>query len=328
MKQFIKNYWALSIPLVILIIALLFLFNKSSSHQNRVIGMVDADFTDVAASVPGRLDSLLVHQGDTVKNGQLLAVLTATEINIVKEQALAAITTAKSQLDLLKSGPGKERIQSAGHLYQIAEDQYELANTTYQRMLNLYQDSIISGQEKDMMYFKLQAAKKEMEMARLHQQSLENGSRPEMIQAAAAILNQAEKAYELSDAVAKHTRIYAPVAGIISTLVIHQGEVVAIGYPMMTIQKNNSYFIQFNIRQDQMKGLQKGDKVSLKIPGCQPETVDAEVSDIAPALSFANWVPQEGSGQFELRTFTIKCKPTVEVQGLRPGMTAALTLPE
>lgn len=328
MKKFIKNYWALSIPLVILIIALLFLFKKSSHNQNRVIGMVDANFTDVAASVPGRLDSLMVHQGDTVQQGQLLAVLTATEINIVKDQALSAITTAQSQLNLLKSGPSTESIQASNNLYQIAEEQYKLANVTYQRMLNLYQDSIISGQEKDMMYFKMQAAKKEMEMARLHQQSLEKGSRPEMIQAATAILNQAEKAYDLSNAIAKHTRIYAPVAGIISTLVIHQGEVVAVGYPMMTIQKSNSYFIQFNVRQDQMKNLQKGDKVQLTIPGCQPEVVAAVVNDIAPALSFANWVPQEESGKFELRTFTIKCKPTVDVQGLRPGMTAALNLPE
>lgn len=328
MKKFIKNYWALSIPLVILIIALLFLFKKSSPNQNRVIGMADADFTDVAASVPGRLDSLMVHQGDTVQQGQLLAVLTATEINIVKDQALSAITTAQSQLDLLKSGPGTESIQASNNLYQIAEEQYKLANVTYQRMLNLYQDSIISGQEKDMMYFKMQAAKKEMEMARLHQQSLEKGSRPEMIQAATAILNQAEKAYDLSNAIAKHTRIYAPVAGVISTLVIHQGEVVAVGYPMMTIQKSNSYFIQFNVRQDQMKNLQKGDKVQLTIPGCQPEVVAAVVNDVVPALSFANWVPQEESGKFELRTFTIKCKPTVDVQGLRPGMTAALNLPE
>lgn len=328
MKTFLKNYWALSIPLVILIIAILFLINRKPPDQNRVIGMVDASFTDIAAEYPGRLDSLLVRQGDTVHQGQLLAVLRTTEIDAVKQQALSSIEAAQSQLDLLKNGPRTEVVQSANNLYQIAQQQYDLAEKTYERMLNLYKDSVISGQEKDLMYFKYQVAKKEMETAKLHVQTLESGSRPEMIQAAAAILKQAEQGYALSKAIGDNTHIYAPVSGIISTLITGQGEIVSIGYPMMTIQKNDSYYVQFNIRQDQMQSLQKGTEVTLKIPGCEPEQVKAVVNQIAPALDFANWVPEEQSGKFELRTFTIRCKPVTEVKGLRPGMTAALPLPE
>lgn len=328
MKNFFKNYWALSIPLVILIIAILFLFKRPSSQENRVIGMVNAEFTDVAAELPGRLDSLFVKQGDTVKAGQLLAVLKGTEVNLIQQQALSAIHVAQNQLDLLKSGPRSSVVQSAQNLQQIAEEQNNLAEKTYQRMQNLYKDSIVSGQEKDMVYFRYQAAQKELESAKAHAASLKSGSRPEMIRAAAAVLQQAEQAYALSKSVAENTQIYAPVSGIVSTLIIAKGEIVSIGYPMMTIQKNHSYFVQFNVRQDKMKGLQKGDKVTLHIPGCEPEKVEAIVSNIAPALDFANWVPEEQSGQFELRTFTIQCKPTEAVENLRPGMTAALNLPK
>src|SRR5690625_2754259 len=328
MKNFLKNYWALSIPLVILIIALLFLFKRTAPDHNRVIGMVDADFTDVAAEFPGRLDSLLAKQGDTVRQGQLLAVLKTTEVNIIQQQALASIKAAQSQLDLLESGPRQSVIEAANNLHDIARHQYELAEKTYNRMLNLYKDSIISRQEKDMMYFKYQAAKKELETAKAHAESLESGSRPEMIEAAAAILQKAEHAYDLSTAIADKTHVHAPASGIISTLIIQQGEIVSIGYPMMTIQKDHSYYVQFNIRQDQMNTLQKGTQVDVKIPGCEPEEVKAVVNQIAPALDFANWIPEEQSGQFELRTFTIQCKPTIKVEGLRPGMTAALNLPE
>src|SRR5699024_3062805 len=104
--------------------------------------------------------------------------------------------------------------------YEIAQHQYDLVKKTYQRMLQLYKDSVISGQEKDVIYFKLQAAQKEQEMAKMHLQALEKGSRPEMIQAATSILHQAEKGYELVHAISGHTRIYAPASGIISTLII------------------------------------------------------------------------------------------------------------
>lgn len=64
--------------------------------------MVDASSVDVAAEFPGRLDSLLVKQGDTVKTGQLLAVLRSNEINAIKAQALSAIDAAKDSRNSLR----------------------------------------------------------------------------------------------------------------------------------------------------------------------------------------------------------------------------------
>jgi len=328
MKKFIKNYWAISIPIIILIIAILFLIKREPPKHNQVVGMVEAGFVDVAAQYPGRLDSLFVQQGDTVEKGQLLAVLQSTEINTVKEQALAAIQVAQNNLDLLKNGPREEAISSSQNLYEIAQHQYDLVHKTYKRMLQLFKDSIISGQEKDIIYFKLQAAKKEQEMAKMHLQSLQKGSRPELIQASTAILKQAEKGYELVKSISGHTRVYAPTSGIISTLITTQGEIVSIGYPMMTIQKKHSYYVQFNIRQDKMEQIQVGQKVTLNIPGTEKGIVKAKISQVSPALEFANWVPEKETGQFELRTFTIQCKPLNPTKGLRPGMTAALNLPK
>ncbi|WP_143306807.1 HlyD family secretion protein [Chitinophaga vietnamensis] len=329
MKNILKNYWALLIPLLVLIIALIFFLKKPGDADKTIIGMVDADYVDVAAEFPGRLDSLVVEQGDTVKKGQLLGVLRATEINAIRNQALAAIEAAQSQLTLLEKGARPEAIKAADNLYKITQDQYALMQKTYQRMENLFNDQVISGQEKDLVYFKLQAAKKEMETAKLNMDMLQQGSRPEMIQAAAAILKQAQEGYQLTKALADNTYIHAPSDGIISSMVIEEGEIVAIGYPLMTIQKPATYHMRFNIRQDEMKGLQNGARVKMRVPGCTPENFDAEVYKVAPSLTFANWVPVKERGQFELRTFTVDCKPVSQsaLQGLRPGMTASMQIP-
>lgn len=324
----LKNYWALLIPLVILIVALFFFFRRSGTDDREVIGMVDAEYVDVAAEFPGRLESLPVHQGDTVKKGQLLGQLKTTEINAVKQQALAAIEVAHSQLQLLQAGARPQAVEAADNLYQIAQDQYGLMQKTYTRIEKLYNDEVISGQEKDVIYFKYQAAKKEMETARLNMEMLQQGSRPEMVRAAAAILKQAEQAYELTRALSENTAIHSPVDGVISTLVIQEGEIVAIGYPMMTIQKPQTYFMRFNIRQDKIAGLPLGARVQLRAPGCEPERFEGTVSKISPSLTFANWVPVKEKGQMELRTFTVECKPlNTALTGLRPGMTASLQLP-
>lgn len=327
-SSFIKNYWALIVPLLILIIAVIFFFRKSSASEDTEVGMVDAKFIDIAAEFPGRLDSLLVDEGDTVKKGQLLGVLRTTEINAIREQAKAGIDAARSQLQLLENGTRPEILASTNKLYQIAQEQYNLVKKTYDRMDNLYKKEVISGQEKDLIYFKLQAAKKEMEVAQLNLQMLEKGANPELIKTSTAILRQAEQAYELTKALSDNTRIYAPADGIISTKVINEGEIVSIGYPMMTLQKTDSYFVRFNIRQDKIKQLQPGNAVKLTIPGCDPELINGKVSALSPTLAFANWVPTKDRGQFELRTFTVEITPEnmTNIHGLRPGMTASLEL--
>lgn len=329
MRSFFKNYWALLVPLFVLLVVLLFVIRRPSAADRTVIGMVDADYIDVAAEFPGRLDSLLVSQGDTVRKGQLLGVLRTTEINAIKQQALAAIDAAQSQLTLLQKGARPEAIKAADQLYKISQEQYDLMRKTYQRMENLYTDEVISGEEKDIIYFKYQAAKKEMEIARLNMDMLQQGSRPELIQAAAAILRQAESGYELTRAISENTYLHAPSDGIISSMVISEGEIVSIGYPLMTIQQPSTYHIQFNIRQDDMEHLRLGDKVQVQVPGCAPELFEAMVDKIAPSLEFANWVPSREKGRFELRTFTVNIKPVNQaaLQGLRPGMTAAMKLP-
>ncbi|SHL42568.1 HlyD family secretion protein [Chitinophaga jiangningensis] len=329
MRNFLKNYWALLVPIIIIIIALFFFVKKPTAADDSVIGMVDADYVDVAAEFPGRLDSLLVKQGDTVRKGQLLGVLRSTEINAIRNQALAAIDAAQAQLTLLQKGARPEVIQAANNLYKITQDQYELMQKTYKRMENLFSDEVISGQEKDLVYFKLQASKKEMETAKLNVEMLEQGRRPELIQAAAAILTQAREGYELTKALSDNTYIHAPSDGIISSMVISEGEIVSIGYPLITLQKPETYHMRFNIRQDQMNKLKLGTVVKMTVPGCEPEKFDAKVHEVSPSLTFANWVPVKAKGDFELRTFTVDFKPVNEaaINGLRPGMTASMNLP-
>jgi len=328
MKQLLKQYWALLIPIVILIIALFFLFKRSDNDDEQLIGMVDATSIDVAAEFPGRLDSLLVHQGDTVARGQLLGVLRTTEIDAIRAQALAAVEAAKGQQELLQQGPRSELVSATGKLYNIAQDQYEQFSKTYERMQRLYNADVISGQERDVFFFKYQAAKKEMETAKLNLEMLQKGTRPEVLKSADAIVEQAQQAYELTKALKENTRIYAPADGVITSLVIHEGEIVSIGYPIMSIEKKNSFILRFNIRQDIAAKLKPGTEAKVKVPGCDPPVFDVTVTSIAPSLTFANWVPSKDKGQFELRTFTIEFKPKnpAAVSGLRSGMTAALQL--
>ncbi|MFC0426142.1 HlyD family secretion protein [Chryseobacterium scophthalmum] len=328
MKNFIKNYWAVFIPIIVLVIALVYLFQNKSPEKNKesVIGMVDAEFVDVSASLPGRVIELLVKEGDEVKEGQVVAQMKTSEIETIQAQVSEAVTVAQNQLDKINRGVEPEVLKSAENLQQIAKQQMDLMNKTYTRFQNLYSEGVISGQERDVIYFKYKAAQKELETANLNVQLLQRGNNQELKNSAQAILNQAKGADQLAQEIKDNASIKAPASGKISTMISNKGEMVNAGYPMMTIQKDNSFFVKFNLRQNQMTKIDKGSTVKMKIPGCLPEEIKGTVVELAPALGYADWVPEKQNGEFELRTFQIKVKPENinSIKGLRSGMTAQL----
>ena len=330
MKNFIKNYWAISVPLIVLAIALIYLLKNKTvdADQDAVIGMVDADFVDVSASLPGRLLHLLVKVGDEVEAGQTVAQMKTSEIETIQSQVAEAVNVAQNQLDKINRGVEPEVLASAKNLQQIAQQQMDLMNKTYSRFQNLYAQGVVSGQERDVVYFKYKAAQKELETAKLNVERLRRGNNKELKNSAVSVLKLAKDADQLAQEIKDNSTIKAPASGQISNLVSSEGEMVNAGYPMMTIQKSNSFFVKFNLRQNQMNKIEKGSLVTMTIPGCTPETVRGRVSELAPALGYADWVPEKQNGEFELRTFQIKVKPENPnaVKGLRSGMTAQLIL--
>ncbi|MBW3523687.1 HlyD family secretion protein [Chryseobacterium sp. NKUCC03_KSP] len=328
MKNFIKNYWAVFIPIIVLVIALIYLFQNRSPESNKevVIGMVDAEFVDVSPSLPGRVIELLVKEGDDVKEGQVVAQMKTSEIETIQAQVSEAVTVAQNQLDKINRGVEPEVLRSAENLQQIAKQQMDLMNKTYTRFQDLYSEGVVSGQERDVIYFKYKAAQKELETANLNVQLLQRGNNQELKNSAQAILNQAKGADQLAQEIKDNASIKAPASGKISTMISNKGEMVNAGYPMMTIQKDNSFFVKFNLRQNQMTKIDKGSTVKMRIPGCLPEEIKGTVVELAPALGYADWVPEKQNGEFELRTFQIKVKPENinSIKGLRSGMTAQL----
>jgi HlyD family secretion protein len=47
---------------------------------------------------------------------------------------------------------------------------------------------------------------------------------------------------------------------------------------------------------------------------------------MSPTGDFARWNATKTSGDFDLKSFEIEARPVTKIEGLRPGMTAVITL--
>jgi HlyD family secretion protein len=65
----------------------------------QLIGTVDANEVLVSARIPGRIQTLTVKEGDTVKAGQLIAVIGSDDLDAALKAAEAATASQRSKLN-------------------------------------------------------------------------------------------------------------------------------------------------------------------------------------------------------------------------------------
>ena len=81
----------------------------------------------------------------------------------------------------------------------------------------------------------------------------------------------------------------------------------------------NDVWGTFNIREDQLNGLKKGDTFTAFLPAFNKE-IQMKVTSIKDQGSYATWKATKSNGQYDMKTFEVKARPTQKFEGLRPGM--------
>ncbi len=317
----------LYIPILIMLVAVSIILVKAVTPEiQQVTGIVEVTELDLASKIPSRIDSLLVKEGEAVHAGQLLAVLESKEIDAKVEQARGVMEAARAKLDMARNGARKEEKLAVEKLFRQAQHQFDLAQKTWERTKSVYADSVISDQEYDQVKFKYKAAKEQMEAAQAKYQMVLNGVREEQIRAAEALFHQAENAYLEALAYQQETRITAPTNGQVFTCVADAGEIVAAGYPIITIINPQDSWVVLQLREDQLYSLKVGDELRGDIPALRLNNVAFKVTYLAAMGDYATWRATNQKGDFDLRYFEVHLRPVNPIDGLRPGMTVRVTL--
>ncbi len=320
-----KSVFALAIPVVVIVVAVVLLvLRHEEKEDNIILGMFETTTVNVASEIPGRVDVIMVDLGDKVEKGQVLVTLEPNIMNAKMGQAMGIKNMAESMLIRAKQGTREEEIEAAKNLYQMAKSQFEFADKTYRRFLVLYADSIISKQEMDEMEFKHVAALNEMEAADAIYKMAKKGATYEDIQIVMGEVEAADAMYNEAAAYYEQLEIIAPVSGEISSKIAEEGEVMAAGYPILTIMIPEKIYAIANVREDRLDAFKMGTVIKGRVPGLADNEFEFEVSYIAVMADFATWVPTQAKGDFDLKTFEVRLTPVSPIEGLRPGMTVKL----
>ncbi len=217
----------------------------------------------VAAQVMASVREVRVQAGDRVRQGDLLVVLDARDLDANYRRAEAGREEAR--------GAQSE----ADHALAAAKAQLDLANVTFTRMRELFDKKSISNQEFDEATARRKAAEAAYEMA---------AARGAQVRAKIA---QAEQEVQAAAVMRGYTELRAPFAGVVTVKTAEPGAMATPGAPLLTIEREGAYRLEVAVEESRVQSIRIAQPVSVQLEALG-RTLDARVSEIVPAVDAAS----------------------------------------
>ena len=117
--------------------------------------------------------------------------------------------------------------------------------------------------------------------------------------------------------------LLSPCDGEVSETFPKVGELVGQGSPVMSIVDLTDVWFTFAVREDMLYRFPQGSLVEVTIPALGDNVkYPLTVTHVKAMGTYATWRSTKQNGGYDVRTFDVKCRPTVAIPNLRPGMTA------
>jgi HlyD family secretion protein len=323
MNARLKRRLFIGVPIAGLAIAALIAFLVlPHAAMPPIPGMVRQTEIRIAPEITGRLASIEVRAGQTVRKGELLAVLSNPELAAALGEAKAAARSAKAQRDDVYSGVRAEEVAILAQSVRTAEANLLFAEQEDVRAVALAAREFASRQQLDERNAALAKARADLALKQAQLATARAGPTAEERALADARVALADATVADLQAKLDKMRLTAPIDGTVGILVAEPGEIIPVGKPVLTLEVGKERWFAFTLREDALRGLTVGSEVRLSTD--DGKQIAARVTELRPLGEFATWRAARAVGDHDLNSFRLRLDPVTAVSGLQPGMTVWL----
>lgn len=208
------------------------------------LGTIEIVEVDAAPSVPARVASVRVDEGDTVSVGDTLAVLTQPTLPAEIEQARARVAAAEAALRELERGPRPAEIQRAEADLAAAQAEAARLARDAERLAALYEHQAVSQQQYDAARTAARTAADRRDALAQTLRLLREGTRPERIAAARAEVERARAAAAAVRATQHDLVLTSTVRGVVLGRHAEPGELLGAGQSVVTLGEASHPYVR------------------------------------------------------------------------------------
>ena len=239
----------------------------------------------ISANVPGEVVRLAVKEGDSVRKGQFLLQLDATQYQAQLRQSQAALDAAKSSL-------------------RLSDVSLEQSESLLKRKESLFERKLVSPEE-------IEAARtqRNTDKARV------DVNREEVARSEAAVQSAQDNL--------RKTIFHSPIDGTVTQLNVERGEIVMVGTMnnpgtvILSVADLRRMKVEADVDETDVASIRLGQTATVKVDALPDTTLTGQVAEIANSPKMSELGTQEQQTNFVVDVMIDNPPPT-----LRPGMTA------
>lgn len=287
-------------------------------------GTVEARNIRVGSKIGGRIDKILVREGDDVEAGQVLVTFDEKELQAALSEshaasekasrgfrteeiaeARASAAAAKAEYDQRKNGYRQEDIDSAQADLDRATADETRSKLDFDRYEALSQKDLVSKQQRDTAEANWKMALAQRQSAQHKLDELKKGYRTEEIAAAEARYRQTQATLEkfergsrpediaaaraalaMDEARFRERQVVAPTAATVEVLDVRPGDLIAPNTPIATLLERDQIYVRIYIPETEIGHIRLGQKAEIHVDSFPHQTFSGVVEQINQQAEF------------------------------------------
>ena len=309
----------------------MFLWLRTHRHEPpatalTLYGNIDIRQVQLAFNGSDRIDRMLVREGESVRQGQLLATLDAVRLRANVALLEAQLAAQQQVVARLKAGNRPEEIRKARADAEAARIEANNAERTYRRLNELVARTFVSKQQADDAKAAADAVRAKYEAAQATLRLAVLGPRAEDVAAASATLKANEAALAIARKQLADASLYAPADGIIQDRILEPGDMASPQLSVYTLALTDPIWVRAYAQGPDMGKIHQGMRAVVTTDSYPGKRYRAWLGYMSPSAEFTpksvETTDVRSNLVYQVRVFV--CNPQNE---LRLGMPATVSIP-
>jgi HlyD family secretion protein len=270
-------------------------------------GIVEArQHSTLSAKFPGKLEEILVREGQAVRKGQLLGRFEASELDAQLEVARTAVKVAEAELGEVMAGFRPQEIKRAEQRLSEAGAGLEKAKLDWERAEALLKRGLIAEADWEAARLALASSVAANNITSQELSLLREGTRKETIDTLKRRLDFARAQVRLAEAALGNARLTAPYDGFITRKHREEGEAMDIGLPVMDIATLDDRYVRAEIDETDIGKIRLGQRTVVTADGFPGLSFRGEVIDIKKQMGPKRLIPTDPSKMVDFKVLDVE----------------------
>ncbi|HUT92111.1 MAG TPA: HlyD family efflux transporter periplasmic adaptor subunit [Thermoguttaceae bacterium] len=251
----------------------------------------------------GRVDDLVVKEGQTVQKGAILARLDPAEYQHEVALAQAELDLSEAELERLLNGARAQERAEARALHDAKKAELERAQLTWERIRELRDSRAVSQQDADNQRTLVSSLTAELQAARARLELVEAPARPDEVAMAEARIDAAQARLELAEVQFDRTTLRAPTSGQILEVDAEPGELTSPDSPkpVIVLVDTTKYQVRAFVEEMDAPRLQVGMPATITADGL-PDKLQGRITRLSPRMSPKSLWSDDPAERYDTKT--------------------------